>query len=502
MKNNILFFRLKIKITHAFNVMLQAVGLKSQSNVCTDEVQDVVGERVVSLGALNSLETSINQCINDDRFGDALLNLTNFCGGIIADSAAIGRIYSSLHLDGICKTIGSQFRMKKGLTPKSLNCGTVIVVTQLVETGGHVEVIKDLLRLNVLEEPVTIVITNYLIKTEDRICEEYRTKFGVKIISVGGEDLNGMFEEINECLLNLSPKKLILVSYNHDSMAIAAALSGAFKEVVFIHHGDHHLCLGAATKEFTHIDLHNCAFHICRNYLGMANKYWPLTVNTEILPKNINDFNIDNEIRTCTSGRGEKFESIGYMYDYFEFIPKIISATKGRHFHIGHLSESKLEMIFKLLEKAGLPQTSFVHIPRTPSLATLLIELKIDLYISSFPLGGGKASLEVMAAGIPIVMHINYLSRSHGGFDLIYQDAFFWETEEQFETILTNLSSNELLLHSKRSAEHFNKYYKKENLLKAVLDVDKEQDLSLVPPVRQYFPDPIYSYITYWDKRG
>jgi hypothetical protein len=453
--------------------------------------------QVDRLASLTILERSIDKLIEEARYGDALFEITKFCGGVIVDSAAIGKIYSSRFLDDLCKLVGISSQKVQTLNRKRPSVGTVILVTQLVDTGGHVEVIKDLISLGVLKGPITIFLTGYLTKTEERILNEYRVKFNLDVISMHHEDKNELFLNINRGLSEISPETLVLVSYNHDSFAIAAAYAGHFDNIIFLHHGDHHLCLGAASRDFIHVDLHNCGFHICRNMLGLDNKYWPLTISTENLPKNNNNYKIDSGVKTCTSGRGEKFENIGYRYSYFDFIPKIIQATKGQHIHIGYLSETILNKIYASLHECGINQSSFVYIERVSSLAEKLTELQVDLYIGSFPLGGGKASLEAMAAGIPLLMHVNYLSRSHGGFDLVYKDAFFWETTEEFFHILSDLNSETLLLHSKKSLEHFNKYYTKDVLIKAVSALDEKQDLSCLPPVRNYFPDQIFSYITY-----
>ena len=125
--------------------------------------------QVERLASLAILEQSVDKLIGESRYGDALFEITKFCGGVIVDPAAIGKIYSSRFLDDLCKLVGISSQKVQTLNRKRPSVGTVILVTQLVDTGGHVEVIKDLISLGVLKEPITIFLTGYLTKTEERI---------------------------------------------------------------------------------------------------------------------------------------------------------------------------------------------------------------------------------------------------------------------------------------------------------------------------------------------
>ena len=451
-------------------------------------------------GQLNSLR-ELQECVKglcaQSLFGDALVEIANFSGSVITDPITIGKIFSSNSLDELCRDVGVQYKNSLIATPKSKVSGTIVLATQLVQAGGHVEVIKDLLRLKVLKEPVSIVLTGFLAQSDETIISEFKASYGVDVIALKAENNNELFAEINNALSNLAAENLLLISYNHDSFAIAAAYSGMFESILFIHHGDHHLCLGAASRDFIHIDLHNSGFNICRKLVGHNNKYWPLTINSHAIIENPNNFDLKGGINTCTSGRYEKFENINYAYSYIDLIPKIIESTGGTHFHIGYLPDMILEDVFRQIRKQGMDISRFRHIEHVQSLIQTLVSLRIDLYISSFPLGGGKASLEAMAAGIPLLMHINYISRSHSGFDLVYKEVLAWDDENSLISILKNLNQEILVSQASKSQKHFNKFYKEEVLLSAIMSIREEQDLSLVPDLHEYYPDQLFAYLNF-----
>lgn len=449
------------------------------------------------LNSLRELQERVTGLCAQSLFGDALVEIANYSGSVITDPSTIGKIFSSNSLDELCRDIGVQYKNSLISAPKSEVSGTIILATQLVKAGGHVEVIKDLLRLKVLKEPVSIVLTGFLAQTDEKIISEFEATYGVDVVALKAVNNNELFTEINNALSNLAAENLLLISYNHDSLAIGAAHAGIFKNILFIHHGDHHLCLGAASKEFIHIDLHNSGFHICRKLIGHNNKYWPLTINSHSIIQNPNTFNLDGGINTCTSGRYEKFENNNYLYGYINLIPKIIESTGGTHFHIGHLPEIILNEIHQELQKCGLDISRFKYIEYVPSLTQTLVSLRIDLYISSFPLGGGKASLEAMAAGIPLLMHINYISRSHSGFDLVYKDVLAWDDESHLIEILKGLDQKLLSSHAVKSREHFKTYYAEKILINAVLNTAEDQDVNLVPDLHEYCPDQLLAYLNF-----
>ena len=66
----------------------------------------------------------------------------------------------------------------------------------------------------------------------------------------------------------------------------------------------------------------------------------------------------------------------------------------------------------------------FVHVGRVSHLASALSELAPSVYIDSYPIGGGKAIVEAMAAGLPICAATHDPSLDSSSF--CYPECFRW----------------------------------------------------------------------------
>lgn len=443
---------------------------------------------------LDSCEELVLSAIDSGDYGLALDDIAKFVGSITSDSRSVGKVFSSSKLDKLCELIGEKIsRPSLELRNNIKTSGSIILVTQLVSAGGHIELIKDYIRLGILADPITVVTTEYYADSTEDSVNKFLATLPKKVSLVRCKEV----DTSNKISFLLSyfdahpPEELFIIASNHDSLAIS--LAGVINcKVTFIHHGDHHLCLGVHSKKFSHVDIHNVGYFICRNELGISNnRYWPLVIGpAEPIPgaQNLCIKQGSNGILTCTSGRYEKFVSDGYRFDYFELLPKILSVTKGSHVHIGQLTSDQLQQIKTNFEKSSINWNCFHHIPWVPSISSELLSLGVDLYISSFPLGGGKTILEAMSVGIPLLMHENYRSRLLGGVDISYPEAFVWRNEAELFGILKDLSPQVLEKHSKYALSYFMGWHSEKILIDAVGDLGV-QDVTKIPKLREYYPD-------------
>ena len=450
---------------------------------------------------LDICEQLVMEAVNNRDYGLALDTVAKFVGSVTSNPRSVGKVFSNPKLDGLCELIGEKIaELSSDLRSQTQSSGSVILITQLVATGGHIELIKDYIRLGVLTEPITVLVTEYYAHSEIGSINAFLSTLSKDISLVIAKEVstNNKISFLLSYLINHPPKDLIIIASNHDSLAIS--LAGIINsKVMFIHHGDHHLCLGVHSENFIHIDPHNLGYFNCRHDLGVKdNRYWPLVITpVEPIPRTKNHRTTDNSIGliTCTSGRYEKFLLNGYKYDYFHLIPKILSATSGIHFHVGELPLDKLEGIQFELINLGINPDRFIHISFVNSLAAFFIENCIDLYISSFPHGGGKASLEAMSVGVPLLMHENYRSNFFSGIALVYPEAFSWSDEPSLLGILTEICSEKLAIHAGKAKLFFEKYYSDEAFLKLV-KLDKEVDLHhMIPKIKKSGENALLNFL-------
>lgn len=444
-----------------------------------------------------ALDAQVRAFVKSGKFGDALDAIRRLVESVVNDRRSVAKVFASADIDRLCRYVGEAVLTVADVDPvrPANRDGTVILSTELVKAGGHVELLKDIIRLKLFDGPLSIVLTDILSRVDDDVIADFSATYGVNVEVAQGSSTNERYLWLIDRLRSLAPATLVLVTYNQDSVGVSAAHAHAADKVIFIHHGDHHLSLGVTCEDFIHIDPSNIGYFHCRDELGFKNNhYWPLTVNCRSVEPRVPPFLANGHLVTCSSGRPEKFDASHYLYDYVELIPRLLAATGGRHIHIGGLTvemEKKLQHGFSV---AGVDPASFIHVAWVPSIARALVEYKVDLYMSSFPLGGGKASVEAMAAGTPLLMHHNYRSRFLGGADLAYPEAWIWRNEAELLAILNKVTAEELMRHSLLARTYYENFHSDQALIEAA-DLSRDQNIRAVPKLREYAIDALQVFL-------
>jgi hypothetical protein len=120
---------------------------------------------------------------------------------------------------------------------------------------------------------------------------------------------------------------------------------------------------------------------------------------------------------------------------------------------------------------------------------------RIDVYISSFPYGGGRASVEVMGSGTPIIGHQNYHSSVLSCTDIIYPEAFFWRNPEELYEYLGLLNEEKLIEHSAFSRMHYEKYHTPQVFIKCLDSLQSENNIIYPSPLKEYFRDELQVFL-------
>lgn len=438
--------------------------------------------------SLDEIEKSVNQFLSSNQVDEALLSVKAFVENVLSWEWTTGVIFSSKRLDDLCMRIGASITKPEMVSEQPLPTNNTVayVATELFSYGGHTAIIEDMIRLQPDRKHVIFLTHLLKLSCKNELMERFQD-LPVEIIFPPSEGLEKKLFWLQTSLRKLNPLKTYLFNHNQDSVAIAALQPNLVHELLYYHHGDHTLCLGVHLHHSIHIDPHSRGYHHCRNKLNVENNvYWPITVN-DLSPTN--KLKTDT-INTCSSGSLHKYVG-SYLYSYFDLIPEIIQATKGTHTHIGPLSPEILETLYQSLDRNQIPRTKFIHKTWVKSVWQTLIDLEINQYISSFPYGGGRACIEAMGAGIPVIVHDNYRSMHLNVLGIAYPEAFCWHQPNELIEHLERLTPQSIEEQSRFSRTHYENHHKNE-FLSNQLYQSKGQVLGIPPSLCRYAkPDSI-----------
>ncbi|WP_213297224.1 hypothetical protein [Paraburkholderia sacchari] len=444
--------------------------------------------------SIEALIDELNGVWQSDGLDAALTGVHKFVQACILDRRSLAKVFAEPALDNFCLRIGNAVAHEMHIARESeaghQQADCVIVATQLYRAGGHTAVIEDLLNTGRFGTRPYLILTNAFSLADRSIVEE---RFGESVTGEVAPDgsMASKLQWLLQRLDVLRPRTLILMNHHQDPVAIAAAQPYLASRTVFYHHGDHQLCLGATLKHTMHVDPHPMGFCNCRDAIGIACPiYWPL-IATDRDKRAGQAFMAHGALRTCSSGSQNKFD-VPYKFSYFDVLPRVMKATGGSHVHIGPLSEELLDTMHAGLEANGVPSERFIHVPWVRSVWKALQSYDVDLYLASFPLGGGKVAIETMGAGIPIAGHDSYISRFLGGCDMFYREAFTWSRPEELVDHLGTITPEKLATESRLAREHYERFHTQQALVRAI---DAELDAEPPPMMRRHVVNQMQSFL-------
>lgn len=373
---------------------------------------------------------------------------------IFCEPLNVGMVFGSPELDSLCQAIGAANLERLGLKTRhpavqgeskaARNDLVVYLVSRLQPSGGHTAALIDIIR-NSPRSRAIVIVTGIGGRTgRESVSRKFEGLRNVVLEYAPAGGRLAKLDWIQRRLNALAPHTVWLFNHHQDSVAIAAVQPGQGYRVRFYHHGDHHLCLGVHLDYVEHIDPHPMGYHNCRRNLGIRhNRYLPL-VARDFGGTATNYWQVkQGELVTCTAAGSNKLE-VPYFARYTDIVPAILQATGGQHIHFGRLTPLAIRRIRRGLRHYGISKEAFVYVPYVPSVSRALHEFSVDLYVASFPYGGGRTLVEVMGAGIPVVVHSHCATRMLGGIDMAYREAFVWQDPEELITYLKKVNRLDL----------------------------------------------------------
>jgi hypothetical protein len=399
-----------------------------------------------------------------------LASIERFVDYLLCEPLTVGCAFGSHELDESCQQIGRRNLETCGIAgpPDSISDITVYIASKLQSSGGHTAAMLDVIRLSPKRRSI-ILVTGVCGNTDYSALRRRLSEVqDVELINAPPGGHLKKLTWIQNFLQKIKPSVVWLFNHHQDSVAVAAVQPNRGYHLYYYHHGDDRLCLGVCLGFGTHYDISPISYHRCRDEVGLeGNKYLPQTA-TDLLAAS-RESNCDSHgLVTCTAAGFNKVE-VDYFAQYVDVIPQVLSITRGSHIHIGRLTLFARWRLRKLMQRLGVPSRSFVYIPHVHSVWRALQDHEVDLYIASFPHGGGKTMVEVMGAGVPIIIHKNIADRMIGGLDMVYDGAPTWHDPAELYHLLAQFNDRFLSKQSVLARAWYEKYHSPD-VIKQILE--------------------------------
>ena len=203
---------------------------------------------------LDRLQETVVEYICRSQYGDAMACIRSFAEQVINDPASIGVVFASRELDALCRMLADAYYADRCHVPEREGQGTVILASELVRAGGHVELIKDYLALGLFESPVRVALTDLFNRIDHASINEWESLLGCEVFVVSETGLDGKLDALTARLGEWNPSTVLTLGHNQDIVCIVAAHAPGARNRYYIHHGDHHLSLGVTCEAFQHVD--------------------------------------------------------------------------------------------------------------------------------------------------------------------------------------------------------------------------------------------------------
>lgn len=340
--------------------------------------------------------------------------------------------------DGLLHQVGGslQASVAAALPAAAPLQGDLILATFLYVEGGHTALIRDLAEA-LPHPPLALWLTMQHPYARLGLKAGALERTGIPGLArpFGGEEPGSCAGGMVKALMELRPARVFLLHHPHDCVAVAVAAAAAAmgSSLCLLHHADSSPTSGLFLPGARIVDFTPRACAFSRSMLELNSSYLPLTCPDP--GREERSFPASGSLTTALSGNADK---VGAMCNpgYPELVARVLAATGGTHVHIGPLPPARLKGIASALRRQGVARERFVWVESAGTLAEALLRHRVDLVFNTYPRGGARTAVEVMAAGIPMLWHSPAAEFDAVRCQMSYPGAPVWRSIADLESLL------------------------------------------------------------------
>ena len=352
-------------------------------------------------------------------------------------------LWGSVELDTLLTRIGAAIH---GDTPAALDWPGAyhstgrprdVYLFTRTEAGGHSRVAGDFVRAAPDHESVVVLSGQVDLPLPGYFPELVATP-AERFVCLPAVSWLERTRSVAALLKRLQPDRVFIFNHHDDVATIAAASVCAARKLFYVHCCDFQPAVGVFLPQAIHVDITPRAWTFCRSVLGRRSEFVPLVApDLGVRDDPPNDDLAAPCLATC--GSPLKYD-LGYRLPYHRVVAQLLASTNSKLYHIGYLHAEQLTRITNALQEAGVAEGRWINVPSVASVWRTLGELRVDLYINSFPQRGARVAVEVMGSGTPAGWHLTDPLHRHADLHLAYPDARSWSTPDELVEIVRGLT--------------------------------------------------------------
>lgn len=284
----------------------------------------------------------------------------------------------------------------------------LIIGSRFGAVGGHSRVAREFCHI---AERNLVVVTDPFNDQDQAATDEMIAFFApVPVLFLPKGDLAFKFDYLVGLIRQLQPGYVACFNHHVDPIPVAATAAAPVHQRMFHHHCDYRPSLGASLKDFVHVDITPELSGLCQKRHGdghnfLLNLFDSLIAEDRPLPA----YQPAAPLSTVSGGGAAKYrfapgaDLLAYPYT----VACLLAAGGGLHHHLGQLDPSQLALVQQTVQACGLDPARFIYHGNVASVAAALQQIPNAVYVPSFPVGGGLMIVEVMSAGVPVLLNDN-----------------------------------------------------------------------------------------------